>query len=247
MRKRRQEGPKGAPDWMVTYGDMVTLLLTFFVLLLTFMQPKEPEQIMKVLEVLRQEFGATGGAMVVPADPDQHNLKKLLQAMPVQPQRNSPTEEESIPNREPRVTNIREGPIYDLGGKVMFPELSAELSEEHQQVIASYAGQLKGYRTQVEVRGHTSRRPVVGSEFTDHFDLSYQRAKIVAQALIEAGVEPERIRISAAGTNRPVTDRAYTTDERVRNDVVEVLQLDTTIDDFDSQVAGSSEGSASPS
>ena len=35
-RKRKEESSPGAPLWLVTYGDMVTLVLTFFVLLFSF-------------------------------------------------------------------------------------------------------------------------------------------------------------------------------------------------------------------
>ncbi|RMF20099.1 MAG: flagellar motor protein, partial [Gammaproteobacteria bacterium] len=32
----RKEGPRGAPNWIVTFADLMTLLLTFFILLLSF-------------------------------------------------------------------------------------------------------------------------------------------------------------------------------------------------------------------
>jgi chemotaxis protein MotB len=36
-RKKKEESAPGAPLWLVTYGDMVTLVLTFFVLLFSFL------------------------------------------------------------------------------------------------------------------------------------------------------------------------------------------------------------------
>lgn len=237
-KKRRKDPPAGAPEWMVTYGDMVTLLLTFFVLLLTFMKPKEPEQIIQVLEMLKEEFGSLGGMMQMPTEPDTQNTNKILLAMTNQPKENSPTDVESIPNRDPTVTTIRDGRRFTKGGKIPFGELSAALQDGHTGRIEHYANALRGHRTQIEVRGHANRRPVAGSDFIDHFDLSYKRARAVAEVLIAAGVEPERVIIVGAGTTRPVTDNAYTVDERLQNDIVEILELDTTVDDYQRDPVG---------
>lgn len=42
-KKKEEQGGAGAPSWMLTYGDSVTLLLTFFVMLLTFSTPNEED------------------------------------------------------------------------------------------------------------------------------------------------------------------------------------------------------------
>ena len=61
-REKKKEEAKsgGAPEWMVTYSDMVTLLLTFFVMLLAMASFESPGRVDKVIESLRRAFGVGG-------------------------------------------------------------------------------------------------------------------------------------------------------------------------------------------
>ena len=234
-KKKKEEGGGGAPEWMVTYGDMVTLLLTFFVLLLTFMEPKEEDLVQQLLQALRQEFGYEGGSKTIPSDDENPvknvPLQEILQ-IPIHPEDLSPTEEDGPRGQENTVTNIRNREYFDKGGKVMFPELSAEIPPAERERLLEYAESLRGHTTMIEIRGHTSKRPVAGSAYTDHYHLAYQRARAVLAVLLEAGIDERRTLIMAAGTSRPVTRRAYNMHERERNDLVELLQRDRTYSEF---------------
>ena len=44
-KKRQEESNDGIPAWIVSFSDMVTLLLAFFVMLQAFAKPKQPEQV----------------------------------------------------------------------------------------------------------------------------------------------------------------------------------------------------------
>ena len=235
LARRKQQAPAGAPEWMVTYGDMVTLLLTFFVLLLTFMEPKEKDLVMQLMQMLRQEFGYQGGVRFLPTDPVELPKNVPLQTVlqiPIYPNDQSPTNEEGPRAKQHKVTNIREPDFYQKGGKVLFAELSAELSAEQHATIAEYAQRLRGMTFIIELRGHCSKRPVDGTEFRDHRDLSIQRARAVEQVFIDEGIDPRRIWVMGAGTSRPVTRDAYNTADREKNDLVEILQIDQSYDEF---------------
>ena len=56
VKKKKAEAPAGAPDWMVTYGDMVTLLLTFFVLLLAMSEIKQDQKMMDFMQAVKEAF-----------------------------------------------------------------------------------------------------------------------------------------------------------------------------------------------
>ena len=52
--KKQAKTAGGAPAWMVTYGDMMTLLLCFFVIIVAMSEIKKEEKFRQVLESIRQ-------------------------------------------------------------------------------------------------------------------------------------------------------------------------------------------------
>jgi len=59
-KKKKREQP-GVPEWMVTYGDLMSLLLTFFILLASFSELKKPREYQRVVDAIQDELGVNGG------------------------------------------------------------------------------------------------------------------------------------------------------------------------------------------
>jgi chemotaxis protein MotB len=235
MAKRKKEAaPEGAPLWMTTYGDMVTLLLVFFVMLLAMSEVKDKERFVQFMEAIKDAFGYVGGVREVPTDDMERPKNDILDditVIPVNPEDMSKAPDPGIRGDYHDVTNIRRGKVFAVGGKLEFEPLSASPTDEHKKLIAEFADKLRGYSTMVEVRGHCSKVPVDGSGFGSHVELAFARAKAVADELVQNGIERRRLEIVAAGTNQPVSERAYSSDEHRRNDVVELLQIDRAPDE----------------
>ena len=51
------DGGGGIPEWVVTFGDMMSLLLTFFIMLVSLSEIKEEEKYQALVESVRQKFG----------------------------------------------------------------------------------------------------------------------------------------------------------------------------------------------
>ncbi len=235
LKKKQAEGGGGAPEWMVTYGDMVTLLLTFFVLLLAMSEVKQDQKMMEFMQAVKEAFGYTGGVRQLPTEeveiPKNINEARLL-VMAIQPDNLGYTNDQGPRGKRARVNSRPRGKEYKPGGSFHFPELSATLSKSELDKLSEYARQLRGYTTLIEVHGYCSKRPVKGTPFQDHFDLSYQRARAVAQVLMDNGVSERRIKIVAAGTTQPIAPSVPDATERRRNDIVELIQIDQSIDQF---------------
>ena len=233
--KKRERKEAGAPAWMVTYGDMVTLLLTFFVMLLAMSEVKKEDQFLEFMQAIRQAFGYQGGVQAVPLEavqmPRNIDYTEML-VLPIHAHDFSKAHDPGIRGDEPDVRANRPRDVFVVGGRIEFPSLSNELSEAEDARIIQFAEELRGYGTMIKVSGHCSKRPLDDTSFIDHVDLSYRRARMVAEALIRHGIAPERIVIEAAGTNKPVASHTYTEVERLRNDVVEILQVDARVDEF---------------
>jgi chemotaxis protein MotB len=237
MAVKKKDAPvaAGAPAWMVTYGDMVTLLLTFFVMLLAMSEVKKDERFIDFMQAIKEAFGYVGGAQTLPTDlteiPKNVELATML-IVPPNPCNLSQSPDEGLRGKHSNVTRIRPGERFAVGSPILFPSGSASLTDGELARIAAQAEQLEGYSTLIEVRGHCSLLPVASGAFQDHADLAYQRARAVRQALIDCGIAPKRIILVAAGTIQPVKDRAYTRTEKQQNDLVEILQIDQNVDEF---------------
>jgi chemotaxis protein MotB len=91
---------------------------------------------------------------------------------------------------------------------------------------------LGGKPQRIEIRGHTSRRPISGdSDYADHWDLAFRRCHNVMDYLIELGIDPERLRLSVAGPNEPLHLSARP-DRQQRNPRVEVFMLEEVVKDL---------------
>lgn len=232
VNRKAQAKQEGAPAWMVTYGDMVTLLLTFFVMLLAMSEVQKEDRFLEFMQAIREAFGYVGGSNYTPVDETEVPLNVPLAEMliiPIHSQDFSESPQPGIRGKQPSARDNRPGEVFVVGGRLQFPSLSAELTVEEAGRIDQLANELRGHNTRIQVIGHCSRKPVDDTPFTSHFDLSYQRGRAVAEALIERGISPLRITIGAAGSNLPVEQHTYTEGALLHNDLVEILQIDIRV------------------
>ena len=238
--------PPGAPEWMTTYGDMMTLLLCFFVLIVSFSEIKKEEQYQAVVEHIKQSFGMHGGGGKIPVTDDPTmSLIKRLDALRLRQEKipnRSNTKDPGQKGREPKVTKIREGMIVGSGGKITFEPGSAELSDPVKEVIRGLVAstKLKGTENILEVRGHAAALelpPGGNGEFDDTWELSYARARAVFNFMSApepegTGIAEDRFRITANGAREPLDSRAYTTAEESLNRRVEIMVSETLVQEM---------------
>ena len=236
-RRTAQKAPAGAPDWMVTYGDIMTLLLCFFVILVSMSEIKQDQKFQQVMESLRRAFGGYDGSVgAVPVEnvPTNALIARLLELeIPINRKKKGDSDEEGIHGKKFRVTNVRDGLEVVIGGRITFERFSATLKTEGQGLIAKAAQRLRGYNTKIVVRGHTTREALPkDSLYDDLRDLSYARARAVASELERNGVRRVRMILSALGDTEPLVRQAYTEKRRALNRRVELLVTEELIEDF---------------
>lgn len=235
-RKQKKTSP-GAPLWMVTYGDMVTLLLTFFVMLASMANYGEiNERFMAAIESIRQALGMQGqlGTKVDPSV-DFHSMIKKLESIVKadQPRDRGDSREEGIYGKQFRLRRIRDGMEITIGGPILFEPFSAKLTERGQASLGQIGDVLKGHRNKVEIRGHAAEEPSPADwTYEDALELSFQRAKTVANELILRGVDPRTLVWVAVGANEPVARAVYDLAKRGQNRRVEIIVRESLIDDY---------------
>ena len=192
---------------MITFGDMMSLLLTFFIMLVSMSEIKEEARYQAMVESLRMRFGhdaATVSAMPGPLKPRNSAYKKLASM-----------------GRSRRVDTMRGGqkvraPVGDnarvmqnapsqrstVGGVIYFPEGRWQLTEKQKSILQRIAKELGGKPQKIEIRGHTSNKPLPkDSPFKDHWDLAYARCRETRAYLVKLGINSKRIRVAVAAAN----------------------------------------------
>ena len=237
MSRNKPQAPKGAPDWLVTYGDAMTLLLCFFVIIVSMSEVKRDQRFQQVVESLRRAFGGYVGSVgAVPIENLSTNtlITQLLELeVPTVTDERGDSDEEGIHGRKFRVTNVRDGLEVVIGGRITFERFSATLKPEAKALVARTAEKIRGYNTKILVRGHATREPLpAGSLYPDARSLSFSRASAVADELERHGVRRARMLLVAVGDTEPLVRQAYTEDRRALNRRVEIIVTEELMEDF---------------
>jgi chemotaxis protein MotB len=125
----------------------------------------------------------------------------------------------------PRVQQIRMAEDRTQGGKLLFAEGSALLTEQNRHKLEQIADEIQGKPQKIEIRGHTSTRPLgPDSPFQNHWDLAYARCRNVMEYLVKLGIHRQRITIGVAAENEP-TERSEDPKKLQQNSRVEIYML----------------------
>jgi chemotaxis protein MotB len=217
MSLMEEEPPAGVPEWIVTFGDMMSLLLTFFIMLVSMSELRSEQRVAQAVEALRRRFGVQAENR-----PGAAKMRGTKVEAPV--------------GSRPLVRGIRPGEAVMVGGSVLFDEGLAELSAEARHVLRTIAVELQGKPQKIEIRGHTSRRPLpADSPFQDHWDLAYSRCHAVMAHLESLDIDPRRMRLSVAAGYEPASVGGDSLLAR-NNSRVEVFLLNEVREDFDNAV-----------
>lgn len=246
MGKKHQpeEHGESAPLWIVSFADLVTLMLSFFVILAAA-NPKESgvgsdpglEEIAAAIRAAFSDMSPESLGNIKPTTKFEDLLRQLKAlARKSEPGLRGDSQEQGIYGDHFRVRRIRDGMEITMGGPVFFEPFSAQVNPKALTTIQEIGRMLKGHRNMIEIRGHAGDEPRPADwTFNDAVELSHQRAMQVAEELIRLGANPKAIRITAAGPNEPVArgpDQAAKLGENRR---VEILIRESIIDDYNKQ------------
>lgn len=232
-----EEDVMGIPEWVVTFGDMMSLLLTFFIMLVSLSEIKEEETYQALVDSMQQQFGyqktidALTPGKSKPRETEYAVLSTTGRA------KKKDTAKGGVPEKAPvgeeqHVRVIRPGQITAVGSVVFFELGSDRLTQDSQDILRETAKQLRGKPQRIEVRGHVSAEFASRTGGTDEaMLLAIRRSATVKRFLTEVeGLSSERFRVSSAEATEPISRNSsggkFTNDSRV-----EVFLLDETLED----------------
>lgn len=221
MGKRNQKITviRGAPLYMVTFGDMMSLLLTFFVMLLS-MANFEPVKFKIATESLQGAFGILESYPTIPIHPfvripkenggENRRKNSIADARKMEQIVRSRKLQDAV-----KVEVTETGIAILLRDPVTFATGSADLKENGAAILIDLATIIKSNPDlRVRVEGHTDDVPIRTAKYRSNWELSSARALSVVQLLSNrSGINPAHMSAVGYGEFRPLVPN---TDEQAR-------------------------------
>lgn len=194
----------GSLRWLLTYADMITLLLAFFVILYAISKV-DLKKYESLAASLRGAFNGSaplagaatggGGERLLP-EPDL--VFGVVQQL---------RERLGDDLREGRV-QIERGPdgiVLRFQDAVFFERGKAELRGEARRLLDAIGGIIEGLPNPIEAEGHTDTLPIRSAQFPSNWELSVARATAVVRYLVEVhGLSPLRFAARGLGEHKPL-------------------------------------------
>ncbi len=227
MKQPPPEIKQGAPEWVVTFGDMMSLLLCFFVLILSF-STLELENFKKLAGILKEGFGIKteislaeiplGSKTVGDNTSSKHGSASALIVLEAARE----ALEKSGMAKHGSVEKTERGVVLRLDGDALFPSGKASLSAEARAVLGEIAAMASERTGQIEVEGHTDNVPISSSLYPSNWELSTARAGSAARYLIGMGVPATGVKAVGYADTRPLVPND-TPENRAKNRRIEFL------------------------
>lgn len=216
IEEESDDAPMGAPAWMVTFADLMSLLLTFFVLLLSFSN-MEVVKFQAMVGSVRNAFGMkspfelsdipTGTDLLPhqnpltgtgedgdapPDDPAPEEVRQKLQEV---------LEEAGLQDKGVAVVTDT-GVVLQLSGDVLFDSGQAVVKPAADALLEELAQYTLSVEYTLDIVGYTDNVPIATAVYPSNWELSAARAGQAVRYMTEKGVDPNRLRaIGRADTN----------------------------------------------
>ena len=214
--------------WLLTYADMITLLLALFIILFSISTINKVK-LQRLVHDLGGGFASTDALNNPPNGMTTATTKDDLQAMQANLQTyiSKNQLQNQVQTRISKDGKKRELIVTLLSDKQLFDSGKADLKDGTKKILNEVYSQLKTRQNEVRVEGNTDNVPISNGQFPSNWELSSARATGVARYFVENdGLAPRRISALGYGEYRPKF--ANDTDEhRAANRRVDVVILDT--------------------
>lgn len=216
-RKKKPDPHAHAESWLVSYCDMISLLVTFFLMMMTFSTSSDHDVRAVGVGMLRGRGGVWKSPVSYPEQTEvepkvAEALSRNLAALMV--------DEEG--NQKASMRQVSDGFAVSFDLRSSFAEGSAEINDALRANLADLAAALSRYTHLIIVEGFDDDAFKGNASFPDSAEVSLARAIAAAEVLRDAaGLPPELVQVSSHGAFRPRASNS-TADGRKSNRRIEV-------------------------
>ena len=206
---------KDSGTWLMTYGDLVTLLLVFFVLLYALSPGVEKKKFNAFIQYFQQSGGFFDDNNVAPPQPppgetapSPEEMEEFIEEQLTRWVALKDFLDEHQLTDEVDIKPMSDGLLITLSDSLTFESGSAQLLPRAQKLLARISESLANDVVEIEVQGHTDNVPISGNGlYKSNWYLGGARAVSVVEYLQQnAKVDPKRFKASSYGEYKPVAD-----------------------------------------
>lgn len=238
--RRRKESHNNSERWLLTYSDLITLLMIFFVVMYA-LSNVDVAKYKVISESLRVAMGGgktmvgqdntssvTDDVKVIDTQSSEEKTKmedlkktvdKYLEQNGLSQAVTSKIEQRGL------VVSIKDTLFFDNGKADIKPEFAKMLID-----IGKILNQLGHY---IRIEGHTDNVPIKTSQYNSNWQLSSVRAANVTELLVEqSGIAPKQLSAVGYGEFRPVSDNS-TEAGRMKNRRVDIIIINSKYNEIE--------------
>ena len=230
----KKEPKKASQEWLTTYGDMITLMLCFFVMLYN---PTDADPVQMAMMTASLQTDSVSGGMSATSG-RLADLGNSINSLPsLEKGKNLGTAKKKAvslfaPDRKSTritITSDERGLVITLAADAFFAENSAELNiEETRDTLLRISQflsmpELAGRKFRIE--GHTDSTTADSSKWPSNWELSSARAVNVLHYLSDFGIDESQFSVAGYADNQPRHSNE-TPDGRAYNRRVDIIILD---------------------
>jgi chemotaxis protein MotB len=228
---KKDDSEEGAPAWVVTFGDLMSLLLCFFVMLLSFSE-MDRNIYKEIAGSMAKAFGVQRKIQAFESPRGEKIVARDFEMQVVATREKEELGRELKKEIETKFQDLKDLMEIELSeheivirlmGETTFDSGRAQIKPQMIPFLNKIASVLKDAKGDIVIAGHTDNVPVTGGEFTSNLQLSAERAVRVAEYLMNREpVDPQKISTTGFGEYRPLASND-TPEGREKNRRVEII------------------------
>ncbi len=206
--------------WAVTYGDLMSYLMIFFLILFSFgisrpsSESSKDRRLQETLVGIQKIFGGKGSSAAFERAVKREKEESMVAQLKESMERQDLSQYAKIETWDKKIRLVlAEGVLFDSG--------KADLKPGALHILTTVTEQLRTVPNPIVIEGHTDDVPVRGGRYSSNWELSMARAYSVMRFLETHGVPSQRLSGSGYGEHRPVADNK-TPEGRAKNRRIEV-------------------------
>ncbi len=226
----KEEVEEGAPIWAVTFGDLMSLLMCFFVLLLSFSEIDRNKyrvvsgSVKNAFGIQRKKpvFESPKGSKMIAREFDQAIILTKIEKVVKEIINELEGEYEELKGLV-EVESVENQLTIRMMGEATFDTGRADLRSEFIPLLRKIGEVLGKTKAEIIIAGHTDNVPLSSGPFGSNLGLSMARAGSVAEFLLsKKNIDPRKLSTMGFGEYRPLASND-TAEGRRKNRRVEII------------------------